>query len=41
MPTESHSDGQRAGYFPGTLSTLLLSLGYGESPLFIGTLWLL
>jgi hypothetical protein len=31
MPTESHSDGQRAGYF---MRTLLLSLGYGEPPLF-------
>jgi hypothetical protein len=28
MPTESHSDGQRAGYFLRTLRTLLLALGY-------------
>jgi hypothetical protein len=37
VPTESHSDGQRAGYFLRTLRTLLLSLGYGELPLFVGT----
>ena len=37
VPTESHSDGQLAGYFPRTLRTLLQSLGYGEPPLFIGT----
>jgi hypothetical protein len=36
MPTESHSDGQCAGYFPRTLRTLLLALGYSEPPLFIG-----
>jgi hypothetical protein len=36
VPTESHSDGQRAGYFPGTLQTLILALGYSEPPLFIG-----
>jgi hypothetical protein len=35
MPTESHSDGQRASYFPRTLRTLLLALGYSEPPLFI------
>jgi hypothetical protein len=37
MPMESHSDGQCAGYFPRTLWTLLLFLGYSEPPLFIGT----
>jgi hypothetical protein len=37
VPTESHSDGQLAGYFLRTLRTLLSSLGYGEPPLFIGT----
>jgi hypothetical protein len=37
VPTESHSDGQRTGYFLKTLQTLLLSLGYGEPSLFIGT----
>jgi hypothetical protein len=26
VPTESHSDGQRAGYFPRTLQTVLLAL---------------
>jgi hypothetical protein len=41
MPTESHSDGQDVGYFPGTLRTVLLALGSSESPLFIGTLRLL
>jgi hypothetical protein len=35
MPMESHSDGQRAGYFLMTLRTLLLALGYSEPPLFI------
>jgi hypothetical protein len=34
MPTESHSNGQRASYFPRTLRTLLLSLGNGQ-PLLI------
>jgi hypothetical protein len=38
VPTESHSDGQSAGYFSRTLCTLLLVLGYSEPPLFIGTL---
>jgi hypothetical protein len=33
MPMESHSDGQRVGYFP---RTLLLALGYSEPPIFIG-----
>jgi hypothetical protein len=37
VPTESHSDGQDAGYFPRTLRTVLLALGYSEPPLFIGT----
>jgi hypothetical protein len=37
MPTESHSDGQRAGYYPRTLQTLLLALVYSEPPLFVGT----
>jgi hypothetical protein len=41
MPTESHGDGQYAGYFPRTLRTLLLTLGYSEPPLFVGTLRLL
>jgi hypothetical protein len=36
MPTESHSNGQNAGYFPRTLQTMLLTLGYSEPPLFIG-----
>jgi hypothetical protein len=34
--TVSHSDGQCAGYFPRTLRTVLLSLGYSEPPLFVG-----
>jgi hypothetical protein len=38
---ESHSDGQRAGYFRRTLRTLLLALGYSEHPLFVGVLRLL
>jgi hypothetical protein len=36
VPTESHSDGQNAGYFSRTLWTILLALGYSEPPLFIG-----
>jgi hypothetical protein len=36
-PMESHNDGQSASYSPRTLWTLLLSLGYDEPPLFIGT----
>jgi hypothetical protein len=36
VPTESHSDGQNAGYFPRTLRTVLLALGYSEPPLFVG-----
>jgi hypothetical protein len=35
VPTESHSDGQWAGYFSRTLWTLLLALGYSEPPLFV------
>jgi hypothetical protein len=34
--TESYSDGQNAGYFPRTLRTVLLALGYSETPLFVG-----
>jgi hypothetical protein len=34
VPTESHSDGQCAGYYPRTIRTLLLALGYSEPPLF-------
>jgi hypothetical protein len=41
VPTESHGDGQNAGYFPRTLWTWLLALGYSEPPLFIETLRLL
>jgi hypothetical protein len=41
VSTESHSDGQNAGYFPRTLWTVLLALGSSEPPLFIGTLRLL
>jgi hypothetical protein len=37
VPTESHSDGQDAGYFPRTLRTVLLELGSSEPPLFVGT----
>jgi hypothetical protein len=37
VPTESHSDGQDAGYFLRTLRTVLLALGSNEPPLFIGT----
>jgi hypothetical protein len=36
VPTEFHSDGQEAGYFLGTLRTVLLALGSSEPPLFIG-----
>jgi hypothetical protein len=35
-PTESHSDGQCAGYILRTLRIVLLTLGYSEPPLFIG-----
>jgi hypothetical protein len=41
VPTESHSDGQNAGYFPRTLRIVLLALGYSEPPLFIDVLRLL
>jgi hypothetical protein len=41
VPTESHSDGQNAGYFPRTLRAVLLGLGYSETPLFVGVLRLL
>jgi hypothetical protein len=34
VTTESHSDGQNAGYFPRTLRTVLLALGYSEPPIF-------
>jgi hypothetical protein len=37
VPTEFHSDGQLARYFPRTLRTLLSSLGYCEPPLFVET----
>jgi hypothetical protein len=36
VPTESPSDGQNARYFPRTLWTVLLALGYSEPPLFVG-----
>jgi hypothetical protein len=35
VPTESHSDVQRAGYFPRTLRIVLLALGYSEPPIFV------
>jgi hypothetical protein len=41
VPMESHTDSQCAGYFPKTLQTLLLTLGYSEPPLFVGVLRLL
>jgi hypothetical protein len=41
VPTESHSDGQNAGYFPWTLRTVLVALDSSRPPLFIGTPWLL
>jgi hypothetical protein len=34
VTTESHSDGQNAGYFLSTLRTVLLALGYSEPPIF-------
>jgi hypothetical protein len=37
VPTESHSDGQDAGYLPRSLWTVLLAMGSSEPPLFIGT----
>jgi hypothetical protein len=41
VPTESHNDGQNVGYFPRTLRTVLLALGYREPTLFVGVLRLL
>jgi hypothetical protein len=41
MPMESHSVGQHVGYFPRTLRTLLLVLGYSKPPLFVDVLRLL
>jgi hypothetical protein len=41
VPTESNSDVQNAGYFPRTLQTVLLALGYSEPALFVGVLRLL
>jgi hypothetical protein len=38
VPTESHSDGQNAGYFLRTMRTVLLALGSSEPLLFIKTL---
>jgi hypothetical protein len=35
VPTESHSDGQNAGYFVRILRTVLMALGYSEPLLFI------
>jgi hypothetical protein len=35
VPTESHSDGQNAGYFLRALRNVLLALGYSEPPLFV------
>jgi hypothetical protein len=36
VPTESHSDGQNAGYFLRTLRIMLLELGYSEPLLLVG-----
>jgi hypothetical protein len=36
VPTKAHSDGQNTGYFPRTLRTVLLALGYYEPSLFVG-----
>jgi hypothetical protein len=41
VPTESHSDGQNAGYFLRILRTVIQAMGSSEPPLFIGTLRLL
>jgi hypothetical protein len=41
VPTESHNDGQNAGYFLRTLRTVLLALGYSELPLFVSVPMLL
>jgi hypothetical protein len=38
VPTESHSDGLCAGYFPRTPRTLLLAPGYSKPPLFVSVL---
>jgi hypothetical protein len=38
VSTESHIDGQNAGYFPRTLRIMLLTLGSSEPLLFIETL---
>jgi hypothetical protein len=37
VPTESHNDGQNAGYFLMTMRTVLLALSSSELPLFIET----
>jgi hypothetical protein len=37
VPTESHNNGQNAGYFLRTMRTVLLALGYSEPSLFIRT----
>jgi hypothetical protein len=41
VPTESHSDGQNAGYFLRSLGIVLLALGYSEPLLFVGVARLL
>jgi hypothetical protein len=41
VPTESHSEGQNAGYILRILRTVLLALGYSEPLLFVGVLRLL
>jgi hypothetical protein len=35
VPMKFYSDGQNVGYFPRTLQTVLLALGYSEPPLFV------
>jgi hypothetical protein len=37
VPTESHNNGQNAGYFLMTMQTVLLALSSSELPLFIET----
>jgi hypothetical protein len=37
VPTESHNNGQNAGYFLMTMRTVLLALSSSELPLFIET----
>jgi hypothetical protein len=37
VPTESHNDGQRVGYFLRTLQIVLLVLGHSEPPIFVRT----